>query len=118
MIGQYRVTALIPARGGSKRLPRKNVKLLVDKPLIAWSIEVAKASKYIDRVVVSTDDEEIKQAIKDEYETALDSRYDVMDYVTNEEKDDSVGSDIFALILILIAVGGIVGGIMYARKKA
>lgn len=67
----------------------------------------------------STDyDEEIKQAIKDEYETALDSRYDVMDYVTNEEKDDSVGSDIFALILILIAVGGIVGGIMYARKKA
>ncbi|CAM0744142.1 acylneuraminate cytidylyltransferase family protein [Acinetobacter baumannii] len=61
MIGQYRVTALIPARGGSKRLPRKNVKLLVNKPLIAWSIEVAKASKYIDHVVVSTDDEEIKQ---------------------------------------------------------
>lgn len=61
MIEQYRVTALIPARGGSKRLPRKNVKLLGDKPLIAWSIEVAKASKYIDRVVVSTDDEEIKQ---------------------------------------------------------
>ncbi|ENX40933.1 cytidylyltransferase domain-containing protein [Acinetobacter courvalinii] len=61
MIGQYRVTALIPARGGSKRLPRKNVKLLGDKPLIAWSIEAAKASKYIDRVVVSTDDEEIKQ---------------------------------------------------------
>lgn len=60
MIGQYRVTALIPARGGSKRLPRKNVKLLGDKPLIAWSIEVAKASKYIDRIVVSTDDEEIK----------------------------------------------------------
>ncbi|WP_192455696.1 acylneuraminate cytidylyltransferase family protein [Acinetobacter oleivorans] len=61
MIGQYRVTALIPARGGSKRLPRKNVKLLGDKPLIVWSIEAAKASKYIDRVVVSTDDEEIKQ---------------------------------------------------------
>ena len=61
MIGQYRVTALIPARGGSKRLPRKNIKLLVNKPLIAWSIEVAEASKYIDRVIVSTDDEEIKQ---------------------------------------------------------
>ena len=61
MIGQYRVTALIPARGGSKRLPRKNIKLLVDKPLIAWSIEVAKACKYVDRVIVSTDDEEIKQ---------------------------------------------------------
>lgn len=61
MIGQYRVTALIPARGGSKRLPRKNVKLLGDKPLIAWSIEAALASKYIDRVIVSTDDEEIKK---------------------------------------------------------
>lgn len=61
MIGKYSVTALIPARGGSKRLPRKNVKLLGNKPLIAWSIEAAKASKYIDRVVVSTDDKEIKQ---------------------------------------------------------
>jgi len=67
----------------------------------------------------STDyDEEIKQAIKDEYEKDLDNRYDVMDYVNGEEKDDSVGNDIFALILILIAVGGIVGGIMYTRRKA
>lgn len=61
MLDKYNVTALIPARGGSKRLPRKNVKLLHGKPLIAWSIEVAKVSKYIDRVVVSTDDEEIKR---------------------------------------------------------
>lgn len=60
MLGQYHVTALIPARGGSKRLPRKNVKLLCGKPLIAWSIEAAKSSKYIDSVVVSTDDVEIK----------------------------------------------------------
>ena len=66
MIGQYRVTALIPARGGSKRLPRKNIKLLVDKPLIAWSIEVAKTCKYVDRVIVSTDDEEIKR-ISEQY---------------------------------------------------
>lgn len=66
MIGQYKVTALIPARGGSKRLPRKNVKLLGDKPLIAWSIETAKASKYIDRVIVSTDDDEIKH-ISEQY---------------------------------------------------
>ncbi|NUF36661.1 acylneuraminate cytidylyltransferase family protein [Acinetobacter lactucae] len=66
MIGQYRVTALIPARGGSKRLPRKNVKLLSNKPLIAWSIETAIASKYIDRVVVSTDDQEIKE-ISEQY---------------------------------------------------
>lgn len=61
MLNQYHVTALIPARGGSKRLPRKNIKPLDGKPLIAWTIETAKASKYIDNVVVSTDDIEIKQ---------------------------------------------------------
>ena len=61
MLGQYYVTALIPARGGSKRLPRKNIKSLCGKPLIAWTIDVAKESKYIDSVVVSTDDFEIKE---------------------------------------------------------
>lgn len=59
MIENKKVLALIPARGGSKRLPRKNVLDLAGKPLIAWTIEAAKKSKYIDRVVVSTDDEEI-----------------------------------------------------------
>ena len=47
--------AIIPARGGSKRLPRKNVLALNGKPLIAWSIEAGLKSKYIDEVVVSTD---------------------------------------------------------------
>jgi len=51
--------AIIPARGGSKRLPRKNVLDLNGKPLIAWSIEAGLKSKYIDKVVVSSDDEEI-----------------------------------------------------------
>ena len=55
------ILALIPARGGSKGLPRKNIRPLLGKPLIAWTIEQAKASKYIDRVVVSTDDEEIAE---------------------------------------------------------
>lgn len=61
MLNQYHVTALIPARGGSKRLPGKNIKTLGGKPLIAWTIETAKASKYIDNVVVSTDDIGIKE---------------------------------------------------------
>lgn len=61
MLGQYHITALIPARGGSKRLPGKNIKLLCGKPLIAWTIETAKASTYIDSVIVSTDDIEIKE---------------------------------------------------------
>ena len=51
--------AVIPARGGSKGLPGKNIKLLNDKPLIAWSIESALQSKKIDRVIVSTDYNEI-----------------------------------------------------------
>lgn len=51
--------AVIPARGGSQGLPGKNIKLLNDKPLIAWSIESALQSKKIDRVIVSTDYNEI-----------------------------------------------------------
>lgn len=58
--------AIIPARGGSKRLPRKNVLDLAGKPLIAWSIEAGLNSKYIDKVVVSSDDTEIL-AVSKEY---------------------------------------------------
>lgn len=49
--------AIIPARGGSKRLPGKNIRELVGKPLIAWTIEAAIQSGCFDRVIVSTDDE-------------------------------------------------------------
>ena len=51
--------AIIPARGGSKRIPRKNIKPFAGKPMIAWSIEAALASGCFDRVIVSTDDAEI-----------------------------------------------------------
>jgi N-acylneuraminate cytidylyltransferase len=51
--------AVIPARGGSKRIPRKNVKEFCGKPMIGWSIEAARASGIFDRVIVSTDDPEI-----------------------------------------------------------
>ena len=57
--------AIIPARGGSKRIPRKNIKDFHGKPLIAYSIEVALKSGLFDEVIVSTDDDEIaKIAIK------------------------------------------------------
>ncbi|GED67587.1 hypothetical protein BRE01_12890 [Brevibacillus reuszeri] len=59
MIQNKSVLAIIPARGGSKGVPRKNLRNLSGKPLIAWTIEAAKKSSYIDRLVVSTDDEEI-----------------------------------------------------------
>ena len=59
-----KIIAIIPSRGGSKGLPRKNIRLIAGKPLIAWTIEKAKKSKYIDKVVVSTEDEEIAEISK------------------------------------------------------
>lgn len=56
--------AVIPARGGSKRIPRKNIKFFCNKPMIAWSIEAAHASGLFDHVVVSTDDAEIAEVAK------------------------------------------------------
>lgn len=53
--------AVIPARGGSKRIPRKNIKLFCGKPMIAWSIDAAVECKCFDRIFVSTDDEEIAE---------------------------------------------------------
>ena len=52
---------VIPARGGSTRLPRKNLRMLLGKPLIVWTIEDAKKSLYADKIVVSTDDDDIKK---------------------------------------------------------
>lgn len=61
MIRGKKVLAVIPARGGSKGVPRKNIKPLGSKPLVAWTIDEAKKSAYIDRLIVSTDDEEIAE---------------------------------------------------------
>jgi CMP-N,N'-diacetyllegionaminic acid synthase len=60
MIKDFKVLAIVPARGGSKRIPDKNIKELVGKPLIAHTIDEAKKSKYIDRILVSTDSEKIR----------------------------------------------------------
>ena len=59
MVNEQRVIAVIPARGGSKSVPGKNIRELGGKPLLAWSIDVAKAVEQIDRVIVSTDDAQI-----------------------------------------------------------
>ena len=55
------VNALITARAGSKRLPNKNLKYICGKPLIVWSIEAAKNSKFVDKIYVSTDSNEIAE---------------------------------------------------------
>lgn len=56
-----RFLAIIPARGGSKGIPRKNIKNINGKPLIQYTIDEAKGSKYLDKIIVSTDDEEIAE---------------------------------------------------------
>ena len=56
--------AIIPARGGSKRIPKKNIKEFSGKPIIAWSIEAAKMCNMFDRIIVSTDDFEIASIAK------------------------------------------------------
>ena len=56
--------AIIPARGGSKRIPRKNIKLFHGKPMIAYSIEAALQSGCFDKIIVSTDDQEIADISK------------------------------------------------------
>ncbi len=65
MFKDKKILAVIPARGGSKGLKKKNIKLLCDKPLIAWTIEAAKKSKYIDEVIVSSNCEEIINVSKE-----------------------------------------------------
>lgn len=64
MYRRKKLLAIIPARAGSKGLPGKNVKMLCGKPLLAWSVESARNSKYLDEVMVSTDSEEIAEVAR------------------------------------------------------
>jgi len=66
MTEKPRILALIPARGGSKGLPGKNIRPLAGKPLIAWSIGAARASRHVSRIVVSTDDAEILRVAREQ----------------------------------------------------
>src|SRR5512136_1204977 len=59
------VTAIIPARGGSKGIPRKNIALLAAKPLIWYTVRAALDCRYLSRVVVSTEDEEIARVSRE-----------------------------------------------------
>lgn len=89
---------IIPARGGSKRIPRKNIKPFLGKPIIAYSIEVAIKSQLFDEVMVSTDDKEIAEIAKnygaivpfmrsdeaaDDYATTMDVLQEVIKEYTN-----------------------------------
>jgi CMP-N,N'-diacetyllegionaminic acid synthase len=61
MYDNKKFLAIIPARGNSTRLPKKNLRMLLGKPLITWTIEDAKNSKFIDKIIISTNDNEIEK---------------------------------------------------------
>lgn len=102
MIDGKKILALIPARGGSKGLPGKNIRPMCGKPLIAWSIEKAHLSRYLDMVLVTTDCPEIASVAKQygahvpflrpaELATDRSSTYDAirhaLDYLRSVEKN-------------------------------
>ncbi len=101
--------AIIPARGGSKRIPRKNIKEFLGKPIIAYSIEAALESNLFDIVMVSTDDEEIAEVAKrfgaevpfmrsEENSNDYATTADVLIEVLNEYKKRDMEFDIMACI--------------------
>lgn len=112
------VIAVIPARGGSKRIPRKNIKLFHGKPLIAYSIEVAKKSKLFDHIIVSTDDEEIAGIAKEygaevpfirptelsnDFATTADVVNHAIEFFTNKGEDVEFVCTIYATAPLLEA---------------
>ena len=105
-----RTLGVIPARGGSKRVPRKNVRPLAGKPLVAWSIECALSARSLSQVVVSSDDDEVL-AIARGYDPALALRRPAelstdlapaIDYVVHALRSlESAGAPRFDAIAIL-----------------
>ncbi|OVE74955.1 hypothetical protein BVX95_00695 [archaeon D22] len=71
------ILAIIPVRGGSKRIPKKNIKPLNGKPLIYYTIEQAKQSVFVNRIIVSSDDDEILK-ISSQYEVEVDKRPSIL----------------------------------------
>ena len=77
MFKNKRVIGIITARGGSKRVLNKNIKLIKNKPLIHWTITESLKSKYIDEIILSTDSQEIKN-IAESYGLSNPFFYDLM----------------------------------------
>jgi CMP-N-acetylneuraminic acid synthetase len=104
-----KILAIIPARGGSKRLPGKNIKPFFNRPLIAWTIENAKKSKFINKLIVSTDNKNIAEVSK-EYGGEVIERpkkfakdttliYEVIEHVTDHlYKNQKYKPDIIILL--------------------
>lgn len=88
---KYEILCFIPARGGSERIPRKNIKIMAGKPMIAWTIEASLKSKYITRTFVSTEDKEIKKV-------ALKYGAEVIDRPAELSKGQIIGNFAYHLL--------------------
>ena len=89
--------AIIPARGGSKRIPKKNIKEFCGKPMIAWSIELAISSELFDDVIVSTDDDDIADDYVDTLLSSIVSlkgNFDVLTFKTAHYIDGVYNRDV------------------------
>jgi N-acylneuraminate cytidylyltransferase len=110
--------AIIPARGGSKRIPRKNIKNFLGMPIIAYSIKTAIESSIFDEVMVSTDDEEIAEvALKygasvpflrseknsNDYASTIDVIFEVLNHYKNKEIAFEIGACIYATAPLITA---------------
>lgn len=103
-----KILGVITARGGSKGVPKKNIKLLKGKPLIAYSILQAQKSKYIDKVLVSTDDKKIAEISKkygaeiqmrpEEFARDNTPHLPVLQYVVKQLEEEGYKTDIIVLL--------------------
>ena len=84
-ISDRKILAIIPARGGSQRVPRKNLAELNGKPLIAWTIADARRAKFINRIIVSTDDDEIAAVSRGLDAEVVDRPADISGHMANSE---------------------------------
>ena len=109
MYKNNKILVVIPARGGSKGIPRKNIRLLGGKPLIAHTIEMGNTSKYVDNIVVTTDDNEIKfiaekfgaETIKRDGKLAEDSiPLDPVIYDATIQKENEINEEFDVVITV------------------
>lgn len=122
---------VIPARAGSKRIPRKNIKLFRGKPMISWSIEAAKAAGCFDRIIVSTDDDEIAEVstsygaevpfVRPAYlADDFSSTVDVMQHAASWIQRHVAGCDVLCCLYAtapLLRVNDLLDGLRFLRSE-
>ena len=102
MYRRYQIFAIIPARGGSKGIPKKNIRLLNGKPLITWSIDCAQSCGFFDEIFVSTDSQEIVKV-------AQSSHVSILQRPPELATDTASGTDVFINSIMSIAQKASVG---------